>query len=79
MKKLLKSREISSIGVIVAIFLLVGLFNRSFLSMNNIFQTINGSAVYAVVALGIAFVLFTGEIDVSVGATLDFRQLLQEL
>ncbi|MFK4567867.1 ABC transporter permease [Enterococcus sp. UD-01] len=76
MKKLLKSREISSVGVIVAIFLLVGLFNRSFLSMNNIFQTINGSAVYAVVALGIAFVLFTGEIDVSVGATLGFSAAL---
>jgi len=72
MNKILKSRELSSVGVIIVIILAVGLFNPSFLSPNNIFQMINGSAVYALVALGMAFVLFTGEIDVSVGATLGF-------
>ncbi|WCG22844.1 ABC transporter permease [Vagococcus lutrae] len=72
MKKRLKSREFMSVMVIVLIFLIVGLFNPSFLGMKNIFQTINGSAVYALVALGMAFVLFIGEIDVSVGATLGF-------
>ncbi|MGX7030350.1 ABC transporter permease [Vagococcus zengguangii] len=76
LKKILKSREITSVLFIIGIFLLVGIFNLNFLSANNIFQTINGSVVYALVALGMSFVLFTGEIDVSIGATLGFAAAL---
>ena len=70
MKKILKSREFTSLIVIILIFLLVGAFNPSFLDSKNIFQTINGSVVYTLVAIGMTFVLFIGEIDVSIGATL---------
>lgn len=76
MKNVIKSREFMSIVVIVLIFLLVGMFNPSFLGSRNIFQTINGSVVYALVAIGMAFVLFIGEIDVSIGATLGFSAAL---
>ena len=69
MKKLLKSGEFIAIMVIVFLFLLVGLKNPKFLAPANIFNVINNSAVYALVAIGMAFVLFTSEIDVSVGAT----------
>lgn len=69
MKKLLKSGEFIAIMVIVFLFLLVGLKNSKFLAPANIFNVINNSAVYALVAIGMAFVLFTSEIDVSVGAT----------
>lgn len=72
MKNIIKSREFSSLLAIFIIFGIVGLFNPSFLEKENIFQTINGSVVYGFVALGMAFVLFIGEIDVSVGATLGF-------
>lgn len=69
MKKLLKSGEFISIMVIICLFLLVGLKNPKFLAPSNIFNVINNSAVYGLVAIGMAFVLFTSEIDVSVGAT----------
>ena len=67
MKNLLKQREIVSIIFIIGLFVVVGLFNPQFLALENIFQIVNNSAVYAMVALGMCFVLFTGEIDVSIG------------
>lgn len=70
MKRIIKTREFASLMTIVVMFLLIGLYNPSFLRIGNIFQTINGSAVYSLVAIGMCFVLFIGEIDVSVGATL---------
>lgn len=68
--RMIKTREFASLMTIVVMFLLIGLYNPSFLRVGNIFQTINGSAVYSLVAIGMCFVLFIGEIDVSVGATL---------
>lgn len=72
LKNLFKSRELISLAIVIGMFMLVGLYNNSFLQPSNIFQTINGSVVYGLVALGMCFVLFIGEIDVSVGATLGF-------
>jgi len=69
-KKRSLPRETTSIVFLVLLFVGVGLINRSFLSLNNIMLSLNSSVVYAVVAIGIAFVIITGEIDVSVGATL---------
>jgi AI-2 transport system permease protein len=51
-------------------FLGVGAINPSFLSPANIWLCLNSSVVYTVVAVGVALVIITGEIDVSMGATL---------
>lgn len=69
LKLLLKRRELSALLFIVLIFLIVGIINPAFLTFNNIMLCFNSSVVYTVVAIGIAFVIITGEIDVSVGAT----------
>lgn len=63
-------RETTSIIFLVLLFLGVGLYNRSFLTVENILLSLNSGVVFAVVAIGISFVIITGEIDVSVGATL---------
>lgn len=70
LKKLLHSREITAVAFIILMFLGVGVINPNFLSVNNILLCFNSSVVYTVVAVGIALVIITGEIDVSVGATL---------
>ena len=70
LKKLLHSREITALGFIVLMFLGVGAVNPSFLTQANILLLFNSSVVYTVVALGIALVIMTGEIDVSVGSIL---------
>lgn len=68
--RILKAREISSLAFLVAMFLIVGAVNPAFLQVKNLFLTFNGSVVYILLAVGIAFVILCGEIDVSIGATL---------
>jgi AI-2 transport system permease protein len=53
---------------VVLLFLFVGIFNPGFLSLRNILLILNDSVVFAMLAMGIAFVIISGEIDVSVGA-----------
>ncbi|PKM52092.1 MAG: ABC transporter permease [Firmicutes bacterium HGW-Firmicutes-7] len=70
LKNALKAREISSLIFLITIFLLVGAINPNFLQIKNLFLIFNGSIVYVLLAVGIAFVIISGEIDVSIGATL---------
>lgn len=69
-KRMTKRREFSSIIFLFALYSIVGIINPSFLKLNNIMLSLNGAAVYTICAIGMAFVIFTGEIDASIGATL---------
>lgn len=69
LRLLLKRRELSALIFIVLIFLIVSIINPAFLTLNNILLCLNSSVVYTIVSIGIAFVIITGEIDVSVGAS----------
>ena len=71
-KKVLKAREASSFCFLVALFLVVGVINPSFLRAENITACFNTSVVYTLIAVGMAFAIFVGEIDVSVGSNLGF-------
>ena len=71
-KNLLKSREITSALFLVVLFAVVGSINPAFLSSTSISACFNTSVVYTLIAIGMAFTLFIGEIDVSVGSTLGF-------
>ena len=70
LRKLLHSREVTALAFVIFMFLGVGAINPTFLNPSNIWLCLNSSVVYTVVAVGIALVIITGEIDVSVGATL---------
>lgn len=72
MKKILKAREFSSFVFLVALFAIVGIINPAFLSADNIIACFNESVVYIIISAGMAFAIFIGEIDVSVGANLGF-------
>lgn len=72
MKKILKAREVSSFLFLVALILIVGIINPNFLTASNIIACFNDSVVYIIVSMGMAFAIFIGEIDVSVGANLGF-------
>ncbi|MDR1909903.1 MAG: ABC transporter permease [Spirochaetaceae bacterium] len=65
---LLKARELSSFSFVALLFLLVGLVNPGFLAPENLLLTVNASVVFTLLAAGSAFVIITGEIDVSIGA-----------
>jgi AI-2 transport system permease protein len=66
--KLFSIREFTAFSFVVALFLFVGIINPAFLSRQNLLLILNDSVVFAMLAMGIAFVIISGEIDVSVGA-----------
>ncbi len=69
-KKFVKAREFTSFLFLVALFVIVGVINPAFLTLDNISACFNSSVVYTLIAVGMAFAIFIGEIDVSVGSTM---------
>ena len=69
-KNLFKARWVSSLIFLLALFLITGIADPSFLNYSSIISCFNSSTMYTLLAVGIAFVIMTGEIDVSIGATL---------
>lgn len=69
-KNILKIREMTSFLCLVALFVIVGIVNPTFLQLDNILNCLNGAVIYTLLATGIAFVILVGEIDCSIGATL---------
>ena len=69
-KSLLKARWMSSLIFLLLLFLITGIAEPEFLSYSNIISCFNTATMYTLLAIGIAFVIMTGEIDVSIGSTL---------
>lgn len=69
-KKFLNKRESTAIIFLITLYAVVGLINPTFMQSENIMLCLNGATVYTICAIGMAFVIFTGEIDASIGATL---------
>ncbi len=61
-------QEVVVLAATAAIFLVVGGLHPRFLSGNNLLTIFSGNAYVAVAALGMALVIISGHIDVSVGA-----------
>ena len=69
-KGLSKARWMSSLIFLLLLFLITGVAEPDFLSYSNIISCFNTATMYTLLAIGIAFVIMTGEIDVSIGSTL---------
>lgn len=69
-KKISKRRELSSIVFLFALYAVTQLVNPTFLRAENIMLCLNGATVYTICAIGMAFVIYTGEIDASIGGIL---------
>ncbi len=69
-KKLFEKREMSALMFLLLLFLAVSLRNPDFINAQSISSVLKGSVLYVFLAIGMTFVLLTGGIDVSVGATL---------
>lgn len=61
-------QEVVVAAAIVLIFVVVSTINPRFISANNLTAIFSGNAYIAVAAIGMAMVIMTGNIDVSVGA-----------
>lgn len=69
-KSLGRVRWLSSLIFLIALFAITGIINPAFITYSNIITCFNSSVVYTLLAVGIAFVIMTGEIDVSIGSTM---------
>ena len=69
-KNIFQARWMSSLIFLIVLFLITGIADPSFLNYSSIISCFNTSTMYTLLAIGIAFVIMTGEIDVSIGATL---------
>jgi AI-2 transport system permease protein len=70
LKKFLHARESGSIIFLIILYAIVGIINPAFLAPESLMACLNDSVVFTLLAVGIAFVVLTGEIDVSIGAIL---------
>ena len=69
-KRLFRARWMSSLIFLILLFLITGIADPAFLNYSNIISCFNTATMYTLLAVGIAFVIMTGEIDVSIGSTL---------
>ena len=66
----LKLREFRTLLFLILLFIVVGSINSDYLSLQNIDKSLKSSLIYIVLAIGMTFVLLTGNLDISVGGTL---------
>lgn len=66
--RLLKARELSILLLMVVFFIIVGLNNHEFVTGATISLMVKASVILLIMAIGQSFVLFTSNIDVSVGS-----------
>ncbi|MDD3368718.1 MAG: ABC transporter permease [Lachnospiraceae bacterium] len=70
LKSLKNVRWLSSLAFLIVLYGITGIINPSFLSYSSILSCFNSSVVFTLLAMGIAFVIMTGEIDVSIGSVM---------
>lgn len=68
MKRMLKMHETSIITLLLIYIAIVGMINPSFIQFNSLSLMVKSSVILVVLAIGQSFVLFTKNIDVSVGS-----------
>ncbi len=68
--KIIKQREFRTLLFLVLLFVVVGFINSDYLSWQNIDKSLKSSLLFIVLAVGLTFVLLTGNLDISVGGTL---------
>lgn len=70
MKRMLKMHETSIITLLLIYIAIVGMINPSFIQFNSLSLMVKSSVILVVLAIGQSFVLFTKNIDVSVGSSM---------
>jgi len=70
MKRMLKMHETSIILLLLMYIAIIGIINPSFIQFNSLSLLIKSSVILVVLAIGQSFVLFTKNIDVSVGSSM---------
>jgi ribose transport system permease protein len=75
-RRLLQMREITILGVIITLSVVLSLTTKNFLSLSNISNTLLGFSGIAIISIGMTMVIVTGGIDVSVGSALGLASVV---
>lgn len=70
---------LASQGILIAFVLFMIAFtiaNPKFLSVDNVFSVVRSSAILGVMALGVTFVVISGNLDLSVGSMMSFSTIV---
>lgn len=67
------------LGLLVAICLFTAIYNPLFLNETNLYNVIRWTALYGIISIGVAFVIITGGIDLSVGSVVGLTGCLLAL
>ena len=73
---LLRKQTFSMFLILLLIWLVLSLLSPYFFTVNNLFEITLQSAVFAIIAAGETFVIFSGGIDLSVGSVFAFSSIV---
>ncbi len=59
-------RQLAPVAVLVLLFLLISLFNKNFLTIDNLIRILNSASIPIVLCMGATFIILMGSIDLSV-------------
>lgn len=65
-------KNLGILGVLLFVFIATAMGNENFLTAYNLFNLVERSALYGIIGIGVAFVIITGGIDLSIGALIGF-------
>lgn len=74
--KLLKQREFIAFAALVIIFVFFSLGSKNFFTLFNIMNIFRQASINAIIAVGMTFVIISGGIDLSVGATVSLSGVI---
>jgi len=73
------SKILRSYGVLIGLLLIIivaAILEPSFLTANNVLNMLRQASVIGIVSLGVTYVMMTGGMDLSVGATVSFTAVI---
>ncbi|MDY0091697.1 MAG: ABC transporter permease [Candidatus Vecturithrix sp.] len=76
LSELLRKQTFSMFIILLLIWLILSFLSPYFFTVNNLFEITLQSAVFAIIAAGETFVIFSGGIDLSVGSVFAFSSIV---
>ena len=61
-------KNLGILGILLAVFFATAMGSESFLTAYNLFNLVERSSLYGIIGIGVAFVIITGGIDLSIGS-----------
>lgn len=76
MNKKINLRNFGSTIALILLVVVLGLYSKDFISINNILSLLRQASINGIIAFGMTFVILTGAIDLSVGSVLALSTVL---